>query len=99
MPSRYNLAMTAFRASGLPSVQFERTLDHSAHGDRPVRTREAIAERVMSIAPEFRDRGSAMATTVLNAAHLVLDGPKKTHAELPPQRLSAAWVAREGGAR
>jgi CRISPR system Cascade subunit CasC len=61
--------------------------------------KRAVAERIMTIAPELRDQASAMATTVLKAANLVRDEPKKTHAESPPQRLSAAWAAREGGTR
>jgi hypothetical protein len=88
--------MTAFRVSGLPSLQFERTLDRSAVGERTRHAGQANAERIATIAPEFRDQASATATTVLTAANLVKDEPNKTHAQLPPQRLSASWAAREG---
>jgi hypothetical protein len=99
MRSRYNLAMTVFRASGLACGQFKLTLDESALGDPTLRTGEAIAEPIMTIAAGFREQTSAMATTVLTPAHLVKDEPKKTPAQSPPQRLSAAWAPREGGTR
>jgi hypothetical protein len=91
--------MTVFRASGIASGQLEQTLDDSALSERSQRTGEAIAERVMTIAAEFREQTSVTATTVLTAAHLVKDGSKKTPAQSSPQRLSAAWAGREGGTR
>jgi hypothetical protein len=40
-----------------------------------------------------------MARTVLKAVNLAGDESRKTHAESPAQRLSAACAAREGGTR
>jgi CRISPR system Cascade subunit CasC len=80
-------------------AEFARAIVDALLGERSVRTGQAIAEPVMAIPPWFRDQASAFARTVLTAANLVEDEPRKTHAESPRHRLSAAWAVREGGTR
>ncbi len=80
-------------------VEFERTLDESALGGRTLPAGGAIAEPVTTVAAEWRDQASALATTVRKAGHLAEDEPHKTPTQLPPQRVSAAWAAREGGTK
>ena len=80
-------------------AEFEPTLVESLLGERSVRTGQAIAGPMMAIPPGFRDQAAAAARTVRTAANLVQDEPTKTPAGSAPQRLSAAWAAREGGTK